>query len=95
MVVTPSADLSLAVEGALFSGFGTAGQRCTSLGTVLVHSSIHDSFVDAFASAVSSAQVGDPREDVLFGPMLSERFAVRFESYLDLISEKHRVRGSS
>ena len=96
MVVTPSADLALAVEGALFSGFGTAGQRCTSLGTVLVHSSIHDSFVDAFASAVSSARVGDPREDVLFGPMLSERFAVRFESYLDLISEeKHRVRGSS
>ncbi len=95
MVVAPSADLSLAVEGALFAGFGTAGQRCTSLGTVLVHSSIHDSFVDAYASAVSSARVGDPREDVLFGPMLSERFATRFESYLDWISEKHRVRGSS
>ena len=29
LVVTPSADLDLAVEGALFSGFGTAGQRCT------------------------------------------------------------------
>src|SRR5262249_23282367 len=37
MAITPSADLRLAVEGALFSGFGTAGQRCTSLGTVLVH----------------------------------------------------------
>ncbi len=34
MVVTPSAELDLAVEGALFAGFGTAGQRCTSLGTV-------------------------------------------------------------
>src|SRR6476661_9880598 len=33
MVVTADADLDLAVEGALFSGFGTAGQRCTSLGT--------------------------------------------------------------
>jgi acyl-CoA reductase-like NAD-dependent aldehyde dehydrogenase len=95
MVVSPSADLSLAVEGALFAGFGTAGQRCTSLGTVLVHSSIHDSFVDAFGSAVSSARLGDPRENVLFGPMLSERFAARFESYLDWISEKHRVLGSS
>src|SRR5262249_17736235 len=30
MVVTPSADLDLATEGALFAGFGTAGQRCTS-----------------------------------------------------------------
>src|SRR5579859_4837904 len=37
MVVTPSADLDLAVAAAVFSGFGTAGQRCTSLGTVIVH----------------------------------------------------------
>ena len=36
MVVTPSADLDLAVEAAMFAGFGTAGQRCTSLGTVIV-----------------------------------------------------------
>ena len=43
----PDADLDLAVEGALFSGFGTAGQRCTSLGTVIVHESIHDEFVSA------------------------------------------------
>ena len=48
LVVTPSADLDLAVEGALFSGFGTAGQRCTSLGTVIVHESIHDEFVGRF-----------------------------------------------
>jgi hypothetical protein len=32
LVVMPDADLDLAVEGSLFSGFGTAGQRCTSLG---------------------------------------------------------------
>ena len=37
LVVMPDADLDLAVEGALFSGFGTAGQRCTSLGTAIVH----------------------------------------------------------
>ena len=42
LVVMPDADLDLAVEGALFSGFGTAGQRCTSLGTVIVHRSLHD-----------------------------------------------------
>ena len=37
MVVMDDADLDLAVEGALFGGFGTAGQRCTSLGTAIVH----------------------------------------------------------
>ena len=45
MVVMDDADLDLAVEGALFAGFGTAGQRCTSLGTAIVHESVHDEFV--------------------------------------------------
>ena len=45
MVVMEDADLDLAVEGALFAGFGTAGQRCTSLGTAIVQDSIHDEFV--------------------------------------------------
>jgi alpha-ketoglutaric semialdehyde dehydrogenase len=95
MVVTPSADLVLAVQGALFGGFGTAGQRCTSLGTVLVHSSMHDAFVTAFAEAVSTARIGDPRQDVLYGPMMSPRFADRFEQYLEWIGPGHRVYGSS
>jgi aldehyde dehydrogenase (NAD+) len=95
MVVTPSAEVALAVEGALFGGFGTAGQRCTSLGTVLVHSSVHDSFVDAFGSAVASAPIGDPTREVLYGPLLSPRFAERYESYLDWIGAHHRVLGSS
>ena len=41
----PDADLDLAVEGALFSGFGTAGQRCTSLGIAIVHADVHDDFM--------------------------------------------------
>ena len=46
MVVMDDADVDLAVEGALFGGFGTAGQRCTSLGTAIVHESVYDEFVD-------------------------------------------------
>jgi alpha-ketoglutaric semialdehyde dehydrogenase len=95
LVIMPDADLDLAVEGALFSGFGTAGQRCTSLGTVIVHESVHDEFVSRFAHAVEEAKVGDPTEDVLYGPMLSERFQERFLGWLDLIQEHHSVRGSS
>ncbi|GAA1828981.1 aldehyde dehydrogenase family protein [Luedemannella flava] len=95
MVVTPAADLALAVEGALFSGFGTAGQRCTSLGTVIVHEDVHDAFVDALTSAVAAARLGDPREDVLYGPLLSPRFAQRYEEYLDWIGGHHEVRGAT
>ena len=95
LVVMPDADLDLAVEGALFSGFGTAGQRCTSLGTVIVHDSIHDEFLSRFARAVEEAKIGDPEQDVLYGPMLSERFGERFLGWLDLIEDHHTVHGST
>jgi acyl-CoA reductase-like NAD-dependent aldehyde dehydrogenase len=95
MVITPSADLALAVDGALFSGFGTAGQRCTSLGTVIVHESVHDEFLAQFAAAVSAAAVGDPAQDVVYGPMLDQKFASRFEEYLGWLQPHHKVLGSS
>ncbi len=94
LVIMPDADLDLAAEGALFSGFGTAGQRCTSLGTVIVHESVHDEFMSKFTSAVEEAKIGDPAQDVLYGPMLSERFQERFLGWLDLIEDHHTVHGS-
>ncbi|MHB8296493.1 MAG: aldehyde dehydrogenase family protein [Acidimicrobiales bacterium] len=95
MVVAEDADIELAVEGALFSGFGTAGQRCTSLGTVIAHASVHDAFLDAFSAAVSAARIGDPMGDVLYGPMMDERFAGSYEKYLGWIEGHHRTYGSS
>ncbi|HEY7483386.1 MAG TPA: aldehyde dehydrogenase family protein [Streptosporangiaceae bacterium] len=99
MVVTESmsgaAELDLAVEGALFSGFGTAGQRCTSLGTVIVHESVHDDFVRRFDAATRAAAVGDPERDVLYGPMINERFAGNFEKFLGWVAPRHTVHGST
>jgi acyl-CoA reductase-like NAD-dependent aldehyde dehydrogenase len=95
LVVLPDADLDLAVEGALFSGFGTAGQRCTSLGTVIVHEAVHDEFLARFARAVERAPVGDPFREVLYGPMIDRRFLDRFLGWLDLVQPHHRLHGSS
>jgi len=91
MVIMPDADLDLAVEGALFSGFGTAGQRCTSLGTAIVHEDVHDEFLDRFVTAVRNAKIGDPNGDVLYGPLLDHKFAERFEEYLTWIQPHHTV----
>ena len=95
LVVMPDADLDLAVDGALFSGFGTAGQRCTSLGTVIVHADVHDDFLDRFSKATAQAPIGDPTADVLYGPMISARFCERFEGWLELMQPHHTVLGSS
>ena len=94
LVVMPDADLDLAVEGALFSGFGTAGQRCTSLGTAIVHRDVHDDFLARFTKAATDAPIGDPTQDVLYGPMISARFAETYERWLGLIRPHHAVSGS-
>jgi acyl-CoA reductase-like NAD-dependent aldehyde dehydrogenase len=95
MVVTPTADLDLAAEAALFSGFGTAGQRCTSLGTVIVHESVHEDFLARFDKLTQQAPVGDPSQAVVFGPMLDAKFGTRFEDFLGWIQPHHSVLGSS
>ncbi|GAB3560335.1 aldehyde dehydrogenase family protein [Spelaeicoccus albus] len=94
-VVAPDADLDLAVDGALFGGFGTAGQRCTSLGTLIVHRSVYDEFVAKFRTAVEDAVIGDPTEGVLYGPMLDQKFADHFEDILGWIQPHHTVIGST
>jgi alpha-ketoglutaric semialdehyde dehydrogenase len=95
MVVMPDADVDLVIEGALFAGFGTAGQRCTSLGTLWLHRSIHDTVLARYADAVSNAAVGDPFADVLYGPMIDEKYLVDHLRNLELIQPHHRVLGST
>ena len=81
MVVMEDADLDLAVEGALFSGFGTAGQRCTSLGTVIVARLGPRRVPGALRRARSRPRaIGDPEQDVLYGPMIDQKFMDRFDA---------------
>ena len=73
IIVTPSADLDLAVRGILFGAYGTAGQRCTTTRRVIVHSSIHDELVARLERARKSLKIGDPREPgVLIGPLVDQ-----------------------
>ena len=95
MVVMPDADLNLVLDGALFAGFGTAGQRCTSLGTLWLHDSVADKFLGMYREAVETAKVGDPMQGVLFGPMLSEKYLTNHEKNLDMIKDHHQVMGST
>jgi len=95
MVVMPDADLELVVEGALFAGFGTAGQRCTSLGTMWIHQSRYDEVLAAFISAVEQARVGDPFGDVLYGPMIDVKYLNDHLGHLDLIESHQQVFGST
>jgi aldehyde dehydrogenase (NAD+) len=73
MILAPSADLDLAVRGILFSAVGTAGQRCTTLRRVIVHSSIKDEVVARVKAAYAKVRIGDPRQDNLIGPLIDKQ----------------------
>ncbi len=72
-IVTPSADLDLALRGVVFAAAGTAGQRCTTLRRLIVHESIADAFVDRIVKAYGTLTIGNPREEAtLVGPLINK-----------------------
>ena len=87
LVVMPSANIDNAVEGAYWGGFGTAGQRCTSLGNLILHEDIYDEFMEKFMIRVKSTRIGDSlhNENVLYGSMLSEKYAKDFLKGIEMI----------
>ena len=89
LVVMPSADLENAVQGAYWAGFGTAGQRCTSLGNLIIHEDIYDEFMVKFMDKVKSTQIGDSSkfENMLYGPMLSEKYASDFLQAIEMVEK--------
>jgi aldehyde dehydrogenase (NAD+) len=71
-VVTPSADLDLAVRAIVFAAAGTAGQRCTTLRRLIVHESVTDELTARVARAYGDLPVGDPlRPETLVGPLIT------------------------
>jgi len=73
IIVTPTADLSLAARGILFGAIGTAGQRCTTTRRLIVHESVADELLEQLRRAYQSAQVGNPLEaSTLVGPLIDK-----------------------
>lgn len=74
VIVTPSADLNLAVRAILFAAVGTAGQRCTTLRRLIVHKSVADKLVQRLVDAYRQVRIGDPLDDnTLMGPLISQK----------------------
>jgi aldehyde dehydrogenase (NAD+) len=70
-IVTPSADLDLAVRAIAFGAAGTAGQRCTTLRRLIVHGDVYDRLTGRLKAAFASMPVGDPRDGGnLIGPLI-------------------------
>ena len=73
VMVMDDANLELAVEGCLWGGFGTTGQRCTAASRVVVHEKVYDAFLEQFVSRARALRVGDGLDPMTqVGPSVSQ-----------------------
>jgi acyl-CoA reductase-like NAD-dependent aldehyde dehydrogenase len=73
IIVMDDADLDLAIEGAIWGGFGTSGQRCTAASRIGIHKGIYDAFIERFQTAASRLRLGDGlRKETDVGPVVNE-----------------------
>ena len=76
VIVTPSADLDVALPSILFGSVGTAGQRCTSTRRAFIHQSIYDNVCEKLITAYQSIialKIGNPLDkNTLIGPLIDE-----------------------
>ena len=72
IIVTPKADLKLAISAILFGAVGTAGQRCTSTRRVIVHESLRGELIEKLIAAYKQVSIGNPLEaGTLMGPLIN------------------------
>ena len=85
MIVTPTADLDLALRAIVFSAVGTAGQRCTSLRRLIVHRAVYEALIPRVQQAYASVRIGDPLvAGTLVGPLVDEAAFSGMQAALDL-----------
>lgn len=88
VIVDETANLDLAVPAIVFGAVGTAGQRCTSIRRLIIHSSIYPKIIPRLIAAYQKIQIGDPLQpDILMGPLIDEAAVMGYQKALDIIKK--------
>jgi aldehyde dehydrogenase (NAD+) len=86
IIVTPSADMDLAVRAIVFGAVGTAGQRCTTTRRIIVHHSQMAPLRDALIKAYGQVPIGNPLEaGILMGPLIDREAVAAMQAALKTI----------
>ena len=85
IMVMEDANLDLAVDGAIWGGFGTTGQRCTASSRIAVHKDVHGEFVKKFVARARALKVGNGLDPaVQMGPLINEGQLRTVEEYVGI-----------
>lgn len=85
IIVMEDADLDLAVEGIIWSGFGTSGQRCTACSRVIVHEDVEQELAKRLIEAMNKLTLGNGLDEtVQIGPIIHKEALHKIHSYIAL-----------
>ncbi|PYV96317.1 MAG: aldehyde dehydrogenase, partial [Acidobacteria bacterium] len=85
MIVLDDANLDLAIEGGLWGGFGTTGQRCTATSRIIVQKGIYGEFVERYVDRAKALRVGNGLDETTdMGPAINEAQLKTDLSYVEI-----------
>lgn len=85
VIVMDDADIDLAVEGVLWSAFGTTGQRCTACSRVIVHTDVKEQLEQKLLAAMESLTIGNGLDEtVKVGPVINEAALKKIADYIEI-----------
>jgi len=85
IIIMDDADVQLAVDGVIWGGYGTTGQRCTAASRVIVHKKIRDEFQKLLIARIQELRLGnglDPQTDI--GPLVNSAALEKTERYVKI-----------
>ena len=85
IIVLDDADVDLAVEGIIWSAFGTSGQRCTAASRVIAQDAVYDQLVSRLVSEAEKMRLGHGWEDDTdVGPVINQAALDKIDSYTQI-----------
>lgn len=89
IILTPNADMKLAMTAIVFGAVGTAGQRCTTTRRLIIHESIYDKVKESLIKAYSSLKIGNPLDEKNHvGPLIDKEAVKLFTNALNQAKEE-------
>ncbi|EIM76665.1 aldehyde dehydrogenase [Nitritalea halalkaliphila LW7] len=89
IIISPEADMEIAIRGALFGAVGTAGQRCTTTRRLIVHSSVYEQVKERLVAAYGKLNIGNPLDEKHHvGPLIDKEAVSAYLKTIDAVQQE-------
>lgn len=89
IIVLEDADIDLAIEGAVWSAFGTSGQRCTAASRIIVDQKVADGFTERLVARARALRLGDGLDPAVeMGPVVNQAALEKAQRYMEIARDE-------